>query len=71
MNGSGLSRLGGQIFANSHTADFRSNSFTGGNDVAIMPIPEPNPFAMLAGGAMTGRASFRGPEAIGFKEPVK
>lgn len=42
--------LGGQVFAISYTADFGSNSFTGGNDVAIMAIPEPNSFAILAAG---------------------
>jgi len=45
--------LGGQEFAISYTADFSGNlgagSFTGGNDIALMAVPEPNSLAMLAG----------------------
>src|SRR5581483_7985014 len=42
--------FGGQEFAVSYTANAGTNSFTGGNDVAIMAIPEPNTYAMVIGG---------------------
>jgi autotransporter-associated beta strand protein len=51
----------GQEFAISYTANFASDSLTGGNDVAIMAIPEPNSLAMLAGslGTALGLQRFR------------
>jgi hypothetical protein len=45
----GTFTLDGQPFAISYQASFSGNSFTGGNDVAIMAIPEPNSMSMLAG----------------------
>ncbi|MEZ0255746.1 MAG: autotransporter-associated beta strand repeat-containing protein [Chthoniobacter sp.] len=52
---------GGQEFAISYHASFSGNSFTGGNDVAIMAIPEPNALSMLAGsfGLALGLQRFR------------
>ncbi|TCO82172.1 putative secreted protein with PEP-CTERM sorting signal, partial [Chthoniobacter flavus] len=51
----------GQEFAISYTANFATDSLTGGNDVAIMAIPEPNSMAMLAGslGMALGLQRFR------------
>jgi fibronectin-binding autotransporter adhesin len=51
----------GQEFAISYNASFSGNSFTGGNDVAIMAIPEPNSLSMLAGsfGLALGLQRFR------------
>ena len=51
----------GQEFAISYTASFSGGSFTGGNDVAIMAIPEPNSLSMLAGsfGMALGLQRFR------------
>jgi len=52
---------GGQEFAISYHASFSGNSFTGGNDVAIMAIPEPNSVAMLGAsiGLSLGLQRFR------------
>ncbi|EDY16433.1 hypothetical protein CfE428DRAFT_6052 [Chthoniobacter flavus Ellin428] len=41
--------MGGQEFAISYQASFSGGTFEGGNDVAIMAIPEPNSLSMLAG----------------------
>jgi len=53
LNGFGTYTVGGQEFAISYTADATANgglgSFTGGHDIALMAIPEPNSLAMLAG----------------------
>ncbi|EDY17462.1 autotransporter-associated beta strand repeat protein [Chthoniobacter flavus Ellin428] len=51
----------GQEFAISYQASFSGGTFTGGNDVAIMAIPEPNSMAMLAGslGMALGLQRFR------------
>jgi fibronectin-binding autotransporter adhesin len=57
--------IGGQHFAISFTANFddlnNSTNFSGGNDVALMAIPEPNSLAMLAGslGLALGLQRFR------------
>ncbi len=57
--------MGGQEFAISYQADVTANgglgSFTGGHDVALMAIPEPNSLAMLAGsfGLALGLQRFR------------
>ncbi|MEI9897830.1 MAG: hypothetical protein WDN28_29230 [Chthoniobacter sp.] len=55
---------GGQAFAISYTANFNGgvgSTFSGGNDVAIMAIPEPNSLSMLAGsfGLALGLQRFR------------
>jgi autotransporter-associated beta strand protein len=39
----------GQMFAISYDANFSAGSFTGGHDVAVMAIPEPDVMPMLAG----------------------
>jgi autotransporter-associated beta strand protein len=51
----------GQLFAISYDANFAAGTFTGGNDVAIMAIPEPNSMSMLAGslGLALGLQRFR------------
>jgi autotransporter-associated beta strand protein len=51
----------GQEYALTYTASFSGNSWTGGNDVAIMAIPEPNSISMLAGslGVALGLQRFR------------
>jgi hypothetical protein len=51
----------GQEFAISYQASFSSGTFTGGNDVAIMAIPEPNSLSMLVGsiGLALGLQRFR------------
>ncbi len=51
----------GQEFAISYEANFSTGAFTGGNDVAIMAIPEPNSMSMLAGslGLALGLQRFR------------
>jgi autotransporter-associated beta strand protein len=57
--------IGGQLFAISFTANFsdlnNSTNFSGGNDVALMAIPEPNSLSMLAGslGLALGLQRFR------------
>jgi hypothetical protein len=53
--------LGGQLFAISYGANAGAGTFTGGNDVALMAIPEPNSLAMLAGsiGMALGLQRFR------------
>jgi len=57
--------VGGQLFAISYTANFsdfnNATNFTGGNDVALMAIPEPNSLAMLAAsfGLALGLQRFR------------
>ena len=64
-SGRGTYNVGGQLFAISYQADATANgglgSFTGGNDVALMAIPEPNALAMLAGslGLALGLQRFR------------
>jgi len=40
----------GQQFLLTYTANFEGNSFTGGNDVALLAVPEPSTWAMLLGG---------------------
>jgi fibronectin-binding autotransporter adhesin len=50
--GFGTYTVGGQLFAISYEANFNGgigSAFTGGTDVALMAIPEPNSLAMLAG----------------------
>lgn len=42
--------IGGIEFAVSYSGDFATNSFTGGNDVVLVPIPEPSAVPMIAGG---------------------
>jgi len=65
LTGFGTYTLGGQEFAISYTADINGNlgagSFTGGHDIALMAIPEPNSLAMLAGslGMALGLQRFR------------
>jgi autotransporter-associated beta strand protein len=51
----------GQEFAISYSASFSGGTFTGGNDVAVMAIPEPNSMSMLAGslGLALGLQRFR------------
>jgi len=51
----------GQEFAISYNANFSSDSFTGGSDVAIMATPEPNSLSMLASsfGLALGLLRFR------------
>ena len=51
----------GQLFAISYDANFTMGTFTGGNDVAVMAIPEPNSMSMLAGslGLALGLQRFR------------
>ncbi|MCX8496762.1 MAG: autotransporter-associated beta strand repeat-containing protein, partial [Akkermansiaceae bacterium] len=44
-----ISNYGGIDWKISYTADSTSNTFTGGNDIAIMAVPEPN-IAVLLGG---------------------
>ena len=39
----------GQMFAISYDANFSAGTFTGGHDVAVMAIPEPDVIPMLAG----------------------
>jgi autotransporter-associated beta strand protein len=53
--------LGNQLFAISYHANFGAQTFDGGNDVALMVIPEPNSWAMLAGsfGMALGLRRFR------------
>ncbi len=43
---------GSQIFAISYAADFGSNSFTGGNDIALMLIPEPSAASLVLAAAL-------------------
>ena len=65
LTGFGTYNLGGQEFAISYTADINGNlgagSFTGGHDIALMAVPEPNSLAMLAGslGMALGLQRFR------------
>jgi len=66
LTGFGTYNVGGQLFAVSYTANFvgegdPGNSFTGGHDVALMAIPEPNALAMMAGslGLALGLQRFR------------
>jgi autotransporter-associated beta strand protein len=61
LAGFGTYNLGGQIFAISYQADAVGGSFTGGKDIALMAIPEPNSLAMLAGslGLALGLQRFR------------
>ncbi len=40
----------GQLFAISYEANAATGSFTGGSDIALMAIPEPQTFAMILGG---------------------
>jgi autotransporter-associated beta strand protein len=42
-------QLGGQDFAISYNANAGAGTFDGGNDVALLAIPEPNSLGMLAG----------------------
>jgi autotransporter-associated beta strand protein len=51
----------GQLFAVSYDASFTAGTFSGGNDVAVMAIPEPNSMSMLAGslGLALGLQRFR------------
>jgi hypothetical protein len=39
--------FGDQFFAVSYSANFEGQSFTGGNDIALMAIPEPSNLALL------------------------
>jgi autotransporter-associated beta strand protein len=64
--GFGTYTVGGQLFAISYQANFGAGQFfdndaTPGTDVALMPIPEPNSLAMLAGslGLALGLQRFR------------
>ena len=52
--GSTVNSSSGQAFQLTYQADSFTNSFTGGNDVALLPIPEPSAAALLAGGALLG-----------------
>ena len=45
--------FGGQEFAISYSASFAGNAMTGGNDVALMAIPEPQTMALLVTGLGT------------------
>ena len=56
-----ITGAGGQLFAISYNASFSGGTLTGGNDVAVMAIPEPNSLAMLAGslGMALGLQRFR------------
>ena len=49
------------MFAISYAANFGADTLTGGNDVAVMAIPEPNAMSMLAGsfGLALGLQRFR------------
>ena len=47
LNGDSTFTLGSQEYQISYQASWVTNSFTGGNDVALMAIPEPNTWAML------------------------
>jgi autotransporter-associated beta strand protein len=51
----------GQLFAISYDASFSAGTFSGGDDVAVMAIPEPNSMSMLAGslGLALGLQRFR------------
>ena len=42
--------LGSQDFQITYGANSAGNSFTGGNDIAVIAVPEPGTWAMLAGG---------------------
>jgi hypothetical protein len=50
LSGFNTITFGGQEFAISYSASAGANTFTGGNDVALMAIPEPSTWAMLAAG---------------------
>lgn len=50
INGIGTFELNGQEYAISYGGDFATNATFGGNDVVLTAIPEPNTWAMLAGG---------------------
>ena len=49
-NGFNTITIGGAEFAISYTGNAGSSTFTGGNDVALMAIPEPCTGVMLLGG---------------------
>jgi autotransporter-associated beta strand protein len=51
-NGSSVGMIGGMEFQISYFADFAGNSFTGGNDIALMAIPEPSAAALAALGTL-------------------
>ena len=42
--------LGSQMYQISYTADFATQSMTGGNDIALMAVPEPGTGLMLLSG---------------------
>jgi autotransporter-associated beta strand protein len=44
-----VTNYGGYDWQISYTADSTGNTFTGGNDIALMAIPEPNVAALLGG----------------------
>jgi hypothetical protein len=46
----GTLSFGGRTFQVSYTGDGGSQSFTGGNDVALLVVPEPSTWTMLLGG---------------------
>ncbi len=43
--------LNGQDYVIGYAGDFATGAFTGGNDIVLMAVPEPETWAMLAGGA--------------------
>lgn len=55
--------VGSESFQISYSADFGSNAFTGGNDIALMAIPEPSAMMMFPAGVALffGLRRFRKP----------
>ena len=52
--GATVATYGGLDWRISYTADWANNSFTGGNDIAIMAVPEPSTYAMALAGLACG-----------------
>jgi hypothetical protein len=55
----GLFMTGGQLFQISYAASFEAQSFLGGNDIALMAVPEPGSLLLIAGGFVLCAASRR------------
>jgi len=61
LNGNPSVTIGTQVFDISYTASAVGNSFTGGNDIALMAVPEPGALTALIGGfgMLAGLQRFR------------